>query len=149
MFSQLDVTLISSCAMAKTGALMLKVTKEHPNSRRTSLAQKVCEGLHFEVLKNFPQCRQKPSGLFNDVLQWGQGSVLSVLEINFIFKIFSDAKRANSIPIKVRISPADVWKISIAISSPKWYAAEIIIVKRNMFRISNTVNPIRNVMSFL
>ena len=58
-----------------------------------------------------------------------------------IFKNFSEIMRVMSIPMKIRMKPDAVWKRDMANSSPKRYAAEVIMVMRTMFRRSKIVNP--------
>ena len=145
--SHVELTSIVSLAMAKTGALTLKESKEKTGSRRISFAQKNCESF-FSGLMKLPQFEQKLSKVSLLVLHCEHGGTLLVFETIFIFKNFSDIKSIRIIPTKMRSNPATVWKMFMAISSPKKTAAEIIVVMRIMFRTSNIRKPSGNITIF-
>jgi len=146
-FSHVELTSIVSLAMAKTGALTLKDIIEKPSNKRISFDQKNL-GSFFSGLMNLPQFEQKLPKVSLLVLHFEHGCTLFAFETIFIFRNCSDIKSVSIIPIKMRSNPATVWKMFMAISSPKNTAAEIKVVIRRIFRTTNIKNPSGNITIF-
>jgi hypothetical protein len=135
------VTSMFSLEMAKTGALTLKDNMEQLISKSVSFAQKIFEGFLLNCLKSFPQFKQNFWNFSCSILHHGHGGVSFLPMMTLALSSFSDAMSVANIPINVRIKPAAEWKISMATSSPKMYAAETMAVMRRMFKASNMKNP--------